>query len=263
MNLAEITPVILTHNEAPNIGRALEALSWARRVVVLDSDSRDATEAIARGHANVDFREHPYVSHADKCNHALDHLVDGAPWVLFLDADYILTAELREEIAALEPGDDTSGYWVPFRYCIDGVALRGTLYPPRICLFRPGRGRFRQHGHTQLLHLDGGIGHLRQPMLHDDRKPAGNFAARQRRYAELEADYLLGLPWSQTGWRKRLRRMLVIAPWAAPLYVLLAQGVILDGRRGLRYAWERAQAEWLIAVALARRLLSMQRKRSA
>lgn len=261
--LSAITPVILTYNEAANIGRTLAALDWAHRVVVLDSDSQDETAAIARSFHNVDFREHPYVSHADKCNHALEHLVAECPWVLFLDADYIVTTALRDELAALRPEKTVSGYWVPFRYCIDGHPLRGTLYPPRICLFRPSRGLFRQHGHTQLLDLEGNVGHLQAAMLHDDRKPAHNFAGRQRRYAELEAEYLLSLPWSQIGWRKRLRRLLLIAPWAAPLYVLLGQRVILDGRAGLRYAWERAQAEALIAAALARRMFGLHRKNSA
>ena len=45
--LAEIVPVILTWNEAANIGRALAALRWAKRVVVLDSGSSDASRRIA------------------------------------------------------------------------------------------------------------------------------------------------------------------------------------------------------------------------
>jgi glycosyltransferase involved in cell wall biosynthesis len=45
--LADITPVILTYNEAANIGRSLERLTWAREVVIVDSDSTDDTLAIA------------------------------------------------------------------------------------------------------------------------------------------------------------------------------------------------------------------------
>ncbi|MGE4070531.1 MAG: glycosyltransferase family 2 protein [Lysobacterales bacterium] len=255
-----VTPVVLTFNEASNIERTLSALRWANRVVVLDSDSSDETPAIARKFANVDFCEHPYKSHADKCNHALDHLVADCPWVLFMDADYVVTDELRQELAELSPTADVSGYWIPFRYCVDGTPLRGTLYPPRICLFRPEKGRFDQFGHTQLLQLKGLIGHLRSPMLHDDRKPSSEFAQRQKRYAELEATYLLSQPWRSLSWPKRLRRLLVIAPWAAPAFALLYRGVILDGLPGLKYAWERAQAEWLIAGALFRQMLTIRTK---
>ena len=46
--LDQITPLILTYNEAPNIARSLGALRWAKDIVVLDSFSDDDTVAIAQ-----------------------------------------------------------------------------------------------------------------------------------------------------------------------------------------------------------------------
>lgn len=254
--LPDITPVIITFNEAPNLERTLGALSWARRVVVLDSGSTDESRAIASRFPNVDWHVRSFDDHANQCNHALDHLVTGAPWVLFMDADYFVTPELTEQMRALQPADSCSGYSIPFRYCIDGIPLRGTLYPPRVSLFRPVRGRYLQFGHMHWLEVDGHTGQLSAPMLHDDRKPANNFVARQRRYARLEAEYLWSEPWAALNWRKRIRRMLIIAPWAAPAFALFGKGVILDGIPGLKYAWERAQAESFIAGALLRQMLT-------
>jgi hypothetical protein len=51
--LNEITPLILTYNEAANIGRTLERLAWAREIVVVDSFSDDETVEIASSFANV------------------------------------------------------------------------------------------------------------------------------------------------------------------------------------------------------------------
>lgn len=254
--LPDITPVIITFNEAPNLERTLGALSWAQRVVVLDSGSTDESRAIASRFSNVEWHIRPFDDHANQCNHALDHLVADAPWVLFMDADYVVTAELKEQLRALQPDDSDSGYSIPFRYCIDGTPLRGTLYPPRVSLFRPDRGRYLQFGHMHWLNLAGNVGELSAPMLHDDRKPASNFVARQRRYARLEAEYLWSEPWATLNWRKRIRRMLIIAPWAAPAFALFGKGVILDGIPGLKYAWERAQAESFIAGALLRQMLT-------
>lgn len=45
--MEQITPLILTCNEAPNIGRTLERLTWARDIVVVDSFSNDETVEIA------------------------------------------------------------------------------------------------------------------------------------------------------------------------------------------------------------------------
>ena len=55
--LSDITPVILTYNEEPNLGRTLESLRWAPRVVVVDSGSTDATRAIAERFSNVAWFE--------------------------------------------------------------------------------------------------------------------------------------------------------------------------------------------------------------
>lgn len=250
--LAEIVPVILSWNEEANIGRVLAALRWAQRVVVLDSGSSDATRAIATGFANVDWQERAFDSHAVQCNYALDQLVGDPAWVFFMDADYIVTDELRAEMAGLTPADDISGYRIPFRYCIDGVPLAGTLYPPRVSLFRPGRGRYVQEGHAQLLEVQGRVLDLSAFMLHDDRKPRARFIANQHKYARLEAAWLRSKRWVDLRWADRARRMLVIAPWLAPLMAYTVRGVWRNGRAGLKYIGERALAETLIAWELLR-----------
>ena len=44
--LNEITPVLLTFNEAANIGRTLSCLTWAKDIVIVDSGSTDETISI-------------------------------------------------------------------------------------------------------------------------------------------------------------------------------------------------------------------------
>ena len=254
MSPGEALPVVLTLDEAPNIARTLDALRWAPRVVVLDSGSNDATEAIARGFPNVDFRVRAFDSHAAQCNHALDELSGDAVWLLFLDADYVLTPGLVEELQSLAPPEGVAGYRAAFRYCIDGRPLRGALYPPRVVLFRRGAGRFVQRGHAQVLELSGEVRDLAQPILHDDRKSWPRFLANQRRYAALEARWLASQPLAALRWPQRARRLLVVAPWLAPL-LALARGAALDGRAGWRYAWERCVAESLIARELLARAM--------
>lgn len=259
MSGAGILPVVLTRDEAPNIARCLGRLGWARRVVVLDSGSTDDTASIARGFANVDFQVRAFDTHAGQCNHALDALAGDAEWLLFLDADYMLTPALVEELAGFAPPAGVAGYRARFRYCMDGVPLRGALYPPRIVLFRRGAGRFVQRGHAQALRIDGELRDLSGPIEHDDRKPAAAFRERQRKYARMEAAWLAAAAWTSLPPAARLRRLLFAMPVLAPAYALLLRGAVLDGRPGLRYAWERAQAEWFIALELARRYLSTPR----
>lgn len=250
--LSEITPLVITYNEEVNLERTLAALSWAHRVVVLDSGSRDQTKFIAGRFPNVEWNERTFDDHAGQCNYALEHLLKGATFVLSLDADYVVTQRLREELENLRPEPEIAGYRISFRYCVYGVPLRGTLYPARVCLYRPERARYKQQGHAHFLQVNGRVDDLREMILHDDRKSDPNFTKRQQRYAEMEARFILSRSWCELNWKKQIRRLLVIAPWLVPAYVLFAQRLILDGKPGWRYAYERFLAEYLIAKELVR-----------
>ena len=129
--LADITPVILTYNEAANIGRSLERLSWAREVVIVDSHSTDETLAIASRFPNVRTVQRPFDTHAQQWRFAVEETGITSDWVLRLDADYMVEPALREEMAGLKPDPATAAYEIAFTYCIDGRPLRASLSLPR------------------------------------------------------------------------------------------------------------------------------------
>jgi glycosyltransferase involved in cell wall biosynthesis len=247
----KITPLLLTFNEEANIGRVLERLRWAPRVVVLDSFSTDATLDIARSFPNADVHQRTFDSFAGQCNYGLG-LVE-TEWVLSMDADYVLTPELIDEIAALpaEPGVD--GFEVGFTYCIDGKPLRGTLYPPRVVLYRRDAATYQQDGHAHRVEIDGDVGRLGGRILHDDRKPLASWLRAQQKYAVQEADKLLATPPDDLGLADRLRLKGVVAPILAPLYALFVKGGVLDGIAGWQYALQRTYAEILLALHLFER----------
>lgn len=245
--LDEISVLVLTHDEEANIGRTLAALERFGEIVVLDSESTDETAAIVARFANARLVRRRFDGHAAQWNLGLMACGIGQPWVLALDADYVLGKEAVEEIAALAPAEDISGYCAGFAYCIDGRRLRAALYPPHVVLFRRERAHYVQAGHTQRLLINGRIEVLSGTIDHDDRKPWPRWRGAQQRYAALEARHLLRLSRGEMRLSDRLRRM----GWAAPLlvlpYVLLGKGCLLDGRAGLAYAWQRTIAEAMIA----------------
>jgi len=248
VELGAITPLILTCNEEPNLARCLARLGWAGEIVVVDSLSTDGTKALGTGHPNVRWHERPFDHHTAQWNFGLDQV--RTEWVLSLDADYVLSDGFEAELAALAPAAGLAAYAVSFRYCINGRPLRGTLYPPRLALFRRSSCRYVQDGHTQLLRADGPTGALRTHILHDDRKPLSRWLTSQDRYAKLEAEKFTSTPTSALGLNDRIRKTIVLGPPVVLLYTLFVRGVILDGWAGWYYAFQRALAETLLSLRL-------------
>lgn len=255
--LTAVTPLILTYNEAPNLPRVLERLDWARRIVVLDSGSTDATEAIARAHPAVDFRVRCFDNHAAQWTHGLESCGIDTEWVLALDADYVLGEDLVAELSDLQPASDVVGYELRFRWAVHGRLLSGTLYPPVVALYRRAGANYVQTGHTQRVRLQGRIEALRHPAIHDDRKPLARWLASQDRYAALEAAELLDAPWNALRWQAKVRRLMFVAPWLVPLYCLTVRRGLLDGKAGWHYALQRGIAEAIIALKLIERRLGI------
>ncbi len=247
MNLASITPLILTWNEEPNIRRCLERLTWATRIVVIDSGSMDATLDICVAFPNVEIIHRPFDNHTNQWNFGLDQV--GSPWVLSLDADYLLNGEFVKELETVNENCPERAWFVPFQFLIFGRPLRASLYPPRAALFDRSACRYVADGHTQTLSINGPSGSLRTRIDHDDRKPLSRWVDSQFKYARLEAEKLTeethpaSLP-------DRLRKMIWPAAPAAFVYTLLIKGVILDGWAGWFYALQRTYAELLLSLIL-------------
>jgi glycosyltransferase involved in cell wall biosynthesis len=254
MRLEDITPVVLTFNEAPNIRRCLEKLSWASEIVVLDSFSTDGTPDLASAHGRTRVVQRAFDDHTSQWNHGVAQA--ATPWILSLDADYIVPSGLETELRALEPASDKAAYFADFRYCILGKALRASLYPPRAVLFRRDRCTYVEDGHTQLLRVNGPTGRLASVFDHDDRKPLSRWLQSQVRYAELEARHLLSAPISDLKTADRIRRWIIPAPLLVCFLTLVGKGLILDGWAGWYYVMQRTLAELILSLQLVHQKLA-------
>jgi glycosyltransferase involved in cell wall biosynthesis len=246
-----LTALLLTWNETANIGRTLAALHWLNNILVIDSGSTDGTLELLAAHPNVRVLHRPFDSFAEQCNFGLDRI--STEWVLSLDADYGVPPELARSMPSLlerADQDNLAGFSLPFRYCIDGRPLRGSLLPPRTCLYRTLNGRYRDEGHGHRVVIQGEVAPLPLPLLHDDRKPLARWLASQQKYLRIEAANLLGTPSHRLSWVDRLRKHTPLSPLAAITFCLLLRGGLLDGRAGLTYALQRAYAELLLVLML-------------
>lgn len=248
--MLEITPLILTYNEAPNIRRTLQSVSWAKDIVVVDSFSDDNTLEIAKSFPTVRVFQRAFDSHRDQWQFGLKETGIASPWVLALDADYVLSDELIAELESLQPDPATAGYRANFVYCINGKKLQSGIYPPVTVLYRRETASYIQDGHTQRVALEGPVENLRAPIFHDDRKSLKTWLSAQSRYTELEAQKLRSTDFSELNFPDRLRRWRIVMPPAMFVYCLIIRRGIFDGRAGIYYAFQRAMAELMLSHRL-------------
>lgn len=246
--MRDLTAIVLTFNERENIARALAALTWVERVLVVDSFSTDETCELARRYSNVEIVQRAFDTHTAQWNFALGQA--NTDWVLTLDADYEVSTALAGEIAAVEPGPNVAGFMARFEFRIFGHTLHASVYPPRAVLFRRSRACYRQDGHTQLLHTDGPVQMLQGVIYHDDRKPLSRWIGSQDQYVKLEAAHLLSTSDQALSKQDRVRKRIYFAAPVMFLYLLLGRGLLFGGWPAWYYVAQRTLAELLLSLRL-------------
>ena len=213
--------------------------------MVIDSYSTDATLEIIAKHPQVEVFQREFDHFANQCNYGLQQV--ETPWVLSLDADYMVSGALVDEICCLPPEPAVDGYSVSFVYCVFGEPLRGTLYPPRTVLYQKEEATYRRDGHAHRVEISGTTEDLSAPIYHDDRKPLRRWLGAQEQYVQAELKKYRSTPRSELSWTDWLRR----TKWAPLLmffYCLVGKGLLLDGKAGWYYALQRTYAELLLIL---------------
>lgn len=248
----DLTVLILTFNEENNIGRVLAGVSWAKRIIVIDSFSDDATEEIVSEFKQAEFIQNEFKTHAQQWNFGLSLV--NSKWVLSLDADYVLPESTRSQILNALRGNSW-GYQAGFEYYVCGQKVHGSILPPRTVLFKAKSTKYFDDGHTQRLVRQGPVSPIQLTIAHDDRKPLSRWCRSQISYATKEAQKLSSLSFSEQRLNDKIRRLFIIAPPLVFLIVYIFRGGFLSGWRGLLYALQRLTAECLLSLFLVEKLI--------
>ena len=257
-----ITAVVAVKNEASNISQCLASLRAVERILVVDSGSTDGTPelALAAGAEVLEFRYRG--GFPKKRQWTIQEGGIRTDWVLLIDADEALSEPLVTEIRAeLSAGARFNGYFAKKEFHFLGRRLRfGGFSHEAVVLFRQGTARFERldvdlpgldmEVHERLI-VDGPIGRLRAPLLHEDRKGLEKYIERHNAYSTWES--LLRTRLLETGTfgpdtikarllgntqerRRFLKRLAVSVPGEAAFwfcYHYFLRLGMLDGRRGL------------------------------
>jgi len=258
-----LTVLIAAKDEAVNLPRCLDALSPAERVVVVDSHSTDGTPDIARDHGAEVVQFDYDGGYPKKRQWALDTLDIGTDWTFLLDADEVVPEALWEEIrAVVTAGDPDDAYLITKGFHFMGRAFRfGGFSHEAVLLFRTGQARFERliedpadaldmEVHERL-HVDGTVGRLDTPLIHEDYKGLEAYIDRHNQYSTWEARlrraYLKGNTYGEDSVepkffgnaqerRRFLKQIAVQVPFEPLLwffYHYLFRLGVLEGRPGL------------------------------
>ncbi len=166
--LNSLSVCIVAYNEAANIARTLDSvIGWAGEVVVVDCQSTDATAEIAQ-RMGADVHSRPNNRNLNVNKNISFDLADR-PWILCLDADEVIPADLKIEIENIIGGNGPeNGFKIPRRNYYFGTPLRyGGNYPDnQLRLFRRQYGRFAERHVHERLTVDGTVGELRAAFDH-------------------------------------------------------------------------------------------------
>ncbi|QOW19715.1 glycosyltransferase family 2 protein [Lysobacter ciconiae] len=231
-----ISACIITFNEAARIGDCLASLAFCDEIVVVDSQSTDATVRIA-GSFGARVLQRPFTGFRSQKAFAVEQARHD--WVLCVDADERVGDALRGSILAARDGgfDGAAGYRFARLDNYFGRFLRhGNAYPDRILrLFDRRRGGWRGKREIhEAASVDGPVLTLAGDLIHYPYRSLEQQLAKTQRYARMMAEHEFA-----RGKRASLAKLVLSPAWRFWRGYLLRAG-FLDGWHGLVYAYVRA-----------------------
>lgn len=267
-----IDVMIITYDESLNLPHCLRALQgWTNKIFVIDSGSTDGTQDIARAYgANV--VHHDWPGYAQQKNWGLDNLPFESEWILIVDADEVITEEVRKRLLAIaeKPVDEVpeNGFFVNRLTMFMGRPIRRCGYFPswNLRFFKRGRGRYEDREVHEHVIIDDPVGFIKEPMIHDDRRGLEHYVAKHNRYSTLEArtlfsemtgnvkSHAVANVTRDTSRRRWLKRYVMpYAPFPGFgrfFYMYILRLGILDGRAGLEFCKFISMYDSLVALKL-------------
>ena len=230
METRSLSIVYTTFNEADIIGRSLKSVEgWSDDLHVVDSFSTDGTAEYLAGRPDVKLSQRAYAGPSDQKNWAIPRAAH--PWVLLLDADEIVTAELRREIDGLLAAPELlDAYWIRRTNYFMGRRIRrsGWANDRVVRLFHRDRARYNDRQVHEEIVTDGlRVGELQGRLEHYTFKSLDHFLDKTRRYAR----------WKARDVADRTPRITAYHLLGKPVFRFVNQYVVKggfrDGREGL------------------------------
>ncbi len=236
----KITATVITFNEEHNIAVALESLSWADEIVVVDSESTDRTVEIARRFTDR-VLVRPWPGYSAQKNFAATEAANN--WIFSLDADERVSPELMKELQELKGGAEPplAAFEMARMTFYLGRWIKHSGWRPdyKLRLYDRRRSRWRGEFVHETLETEGGVKRLNGDILHYTVRDSSEHHSRMDRYTTLAAEE------SFSRGKRASVASLLISPSAIFLRSYILKLGLLDGLPGLAIARFAAHYEFL------------------
>lgn len=240
-----LSAIVLTQNVAGLIERCVRSLSFADEIIVVDAESTDGTDDIARS-LGATVVTNPWPGFGAQRRFGLERA--RGDWILMCDSDEVATEELGREIrTTIDEGGATlpDGFRIQRKNHYMGRHIRHGPWArdDQLRLFRAGKGRVSDKSVHEGVVVEGSTPTLRATLLHYTHHSLADSIARINRYSTLEAQDRVGR-----------RRIGVFDPLFPPIGVFLnyyvRQGCWRDGMPGFYLSVTTAMYKCLLYVKI-------------
>ena len=188
--MKKLTAIIPTGNEQHNIVNAIQSVSFANEIMVVDSFSTDETVKLATPLVHT-LLQREYENSASQKNWAIPQAKNE--WILLLDADERVTPELKKEvISIINSNTEYSGFWIKRQNYFMGkkVCFSGWQGDKVIRLFKRDECKYEdKHVHAEII-SSGKISILKNKLTHNTFISKQAYLNKIERYAKWQAkDY--------------------------------------------------------------------------
>jgi glycosyltransferase involved in cell wall biosynthesis len=229
--MVKLSAVIITFNEERFIEATLRALDFCDEIVVVDSGSTDATVSICKKFNSIVLTR-PFDGYGAQKEYAVSRASNN--WVLAIDADEIVTDELKQEIIAVLSRDteDVQGFYIPISLVFLGKLLRfgGEYKKPHVRLFNRTAGTFTKDTVHEHADINGKKLTLKNHILHYSYDGISDYLSKFNSYTSIAAEALYRKN------RKATKYGIFIRFPVSFLKIYIIKGCIFDGYRGFLWS---------------------------
>src|SRR3989344_5266146 len=245
-----LSAVVLTKNEERNIERCLGGLDFCNEIIIVDDYSNDRTlekiQKALKSKVYKVFHRELKGDFADQRNFGLSKT--GADWVLFIDADEIVTSNLKDEIISTVRQTDREGFYIRRRDFFWGKELKfGEIRMARnkgiLRLVKKNSGKWMGNVH-EVFHTVENTGKLKNFLNHYPHPTIKEFISDINNYSTLRAQELYN-----QGKNTNILEIM-FTPALKFIYTFLFNLGFLDGAAGFTYAFMMSFHSYLVRAKL-------------